>query len=73
VRLQLGGDPGDLVGAVALVATGLDRVVPRPQLAQQPIGFLLGLDLVELVLTLLEGLLCRCLDLVEEPHVRSLR
>jgi hypothetical protein len=75
VGLQLRGELGDLLGGGALVAAGLDGVVPCPEVAEQAVGLLLGLGLVELVLPLLEGLLAgldrlfgASLHLVHEPH-----
>jgi hypothetical protein len=57
VGLQLAHDPGQLTGALAVVPTGLDGVVPGPEVTQEAVGRLLGLHVVDLVLALLGGLL----------------
>jgi hypothetical protein len=75
VRTELGREASDLLGATALVAIGLDGVVPGAELAQEAVGLLLRLHLIELVLALLQRLLPLRhrllgpgLDLVQEPH-----
>src|SRR5690606_35803574 len=57
VRLQRSQDPGELARPLTVVPPGLGGVVPRAEVAQQPVGGLLRLEVVQLVLALLGGLL----------------
>jgi hypothetical protein len=73
VGLELGDEPLDVTGGLAVVASGPPRVVPGAQVVEELIGLLVGLDVLQLVLALVERLPCCLLHLVEEAHERDLK
>jgi hypothetical protein len=68
VGLELADDALDVTGGGALVPTRPAGVVPGPEVPEELIGLAIGLHLLEALLALVQGVLRRLLQLVEEAH-----